>query len=141
MVDLYTTLTKPGSLELANKYKRFHDLYVIDETSRENNKIVQGLFPYHCELNPIELMWSWIKHYVRMNNTTFKLKDIHNLFKGAMKHITSEMWTNFVSHVIKEEDKIWRIDHLSDDILDAGTEEHIITITGETTSDSDDENI
>lgn len=135
------SLVKSQLLELAHKYKPLRDLYVVDEVARENNKIVLRLPPYHCELNAIELAWSWIKHHVCMNNTTFKLKDVHNLLKDALEYVTSAMWSNFVDLVIKEEDILWRIDHLSDDILDTETEEHTFTITGKTTSDSDDENI
>ncbi|KAL4082907.1 hypothetical protein QTP88_029561 [Uroleucon formosanum] len=133
-------LLKSQLLELANQFKPLSDTYVIDEIAKENNKIVLRLPPYHCELNPIELAWSWIKH-VRMHNTTFKLQDVHNLLKDVVEHVTSEMWTNFIGHVIKEEDKFLRVDHLSDEVFDAETGEHTLTITGDTTSDSDDENI
>ncbi|KAL4127546.1 hypothetical protein QTP88_011713 [Uroleucon formosanum] len=135
-------LLKSQLLELANQFKPLSDKYVIDEIAKENNKIVlRWLPPYHCELNPIELAWSWIKNYVRMHNTTFKLQDVHNLLKDAVEHVTSEMWTNFIGQVIKEEDKLWRVDHLSDEVFDAETGEHTLTITGDTTSDSDNENI
>ncbi|KAL4104360.1 hypothetical protein QTP88_019661 [Uroleucon formosanum] len=120
-------LLKSQLLELANQFKP------LDEIAKENNKIVLRLPPYHCELNPIELAWSWIKHYVRMYNTTFKLQDVHNLLKDAVEHVTSEMWTNFIGHVIKEEDKFLRVDHLSDEVFDAETGEHTLTVTGDTT--------
>ncbi|XP_025194218.1 uncharacterized protein LOC112593854 [Melanaphis sacchari] len=128
------------------KYKPLHEEYIIDEVAKEHDKIVLRLPPYHCELNPIELAWSWIKNYVRMNNTTFKLQDVQELLKKTVDNVTSEMWMNFISHVIKEEDKFWKIDFLSDDVLDAEPETtetsgHLLTITGDTTSDSDDENI
>ncbi|XP_025202892.1 uncharacterized protein LOC112599971 [Melanaphis sacchari] len=134
-------LLKSQLLELVNQFKPLSDTYVIDEIAKENNKIVLRLPPYHCELNPIVLAWSWIKHYVRMHNTTFKLQDVHNLLKDAVEHVTSEMWTSFIGHVIKEEDKFLRVDHLSDEVFDAETGEHTLTITGDTTSDSDYENI
>lgn len=137
------TLVKSQLLEIAQKHKSSHDKYVIDEVAKEHDKVVLRLPPYHCELNPIELAWSWIKNYVRMNNTTFKLNDVHDLLKKAVDNVTSEMWTNFVGHVIKEEDRFWKIDFLSDEVFDAEPEtgEHILTITGDTTSDSDDEDI
>ncbi|XP_008181501.1 uncharacterized protein LOC103307625 [Acyrthosiphon pisum] len=130
------SLIKPQLLEIANELKPLHDKYVIDEVARDHNKIVLRLPPYHSELNPIEIAWSWVKHHVLMNNTTFKLEDVLNLLKDAVEHVTSEMWTNFVDHVMKEEDKFWKIDHLSDEIFDAEIGEH----TGDISSDSDDEN-
>lgn len=79
-----------------------------------------------------------------MNNTTFKLNDIHDLLKKAVDNVTSEMWTNFFGHVIKEEDRFWKIDFLSDEVFDAEPEtgEHVLTITGDmSSSNSDDEDI
>jgi len=132
-----TSLIKPQLLEIANKLKPLHDKYVIDEVARDHNKIVLRLPPNHSELNPIEFAWSWVKHHVLMNNTTFKLEDVHILLKDAVEQVTSEMWKNFIDHVVKEEDKFWTIDDLSDEIFDAEIGED----PGNTTSDSDDENI
>lgn len=56
-----------------------------------------------------------------------------------MKYITSGLWMNFVNHIIKEENKLCRVDFLLDEILNAKPETggHIIlTISGHTTSDS-----
>ncbi|XP_050065049.1 uncharacterized protein LOC126553979 [Aphis gossypii] len=93
------TMVKSQLLEVAQKYKSSHEKYVIDEEAKEHDKVVLRLPPYHCELNPIELAWSWIKNYVRMNNTTFKLNDVHDLLKKAVDNVTSEMWTNFVDQL------------------------------------------
>lgn len=53
-----------------------------------------------------------------------------------MKHVTPEMWTNFVGHVVKEEEKFWNIDSITDDYMDEEPGRHILTI-GDTNSDSD----
>jgi len=45
-----------------------HYKFVIDEYTKDNNKTVLRLPPYHCELNPIELAWSSVKNYVRSHN-------------------------------------------------------------------------
>lgn len=46
------------------------------------------------------------------------------------------MWTNFVEHVVEEEHKFWKIDFITDEILEeepAEGDQHILTIeTGDT---------
>lgn len=55
--------------------------------------------PYHCELNPIELIWAQIKGDVASRNTTFKMVDLKNLFYSAVQKITPEKWKKCVKHV------------------------------------------
>jgi hypothetical protein len=93
--------------------------------------------PYHCELNPIELAWSSIKNFVKMNNTTFKLTDVQQLFRDGVDRVTPEMWKNFVEHTKKEEDKFWTIDFHVENVLE-NMDSTVMTITGDTTSGSDD---
>ncbi|CAI6358386.1 unnamed protein product [Macrosiphum euphorbiae] len=99
--------------------------------NKDNNKVVLRLPPYHCELNPIEVAWSSVKSYAPSHNNTFKIKDLLELLKKGVEHVTPEMWTNFVGHVVKEEDKFLNIEHLSDEIIDGEPDEgerHILTI-------------
>lgn len=58
-----------------------------------------------------------------------------------MDHVTPEMWTNFVEHVVKEEEKFWNLEHLTDELLDEEPDDgrHILTIgTGDTSSSDSD---
>lgn len=118
------------------KELNIQDTYVIDEEARKSNKIVLRLPPYHCELNPIELAWSVVKHHVKSNNVTFKLNDVQAHLYEGVKRVTSDMWCNFVNHTIKEEDKLYDIDFISDELLD--TPSLVMEITGETSSDFSD---
>lgn len=68
----------------------------------------------------------------KKNNTTFKLNDVQQLLNKGVQSITSDMWANFVSHTIKEEDKFYEIDFICDEMLDEAS--HTMTITGETSS-------
>ncbi|XP_008185847.1 uncharacterized protein LOC103310196 [Acyrthosiphon pisum] len=74
-----------------------------------------------------------IDEYAKDNNKTIlRLPPYHC-------ELTPEMWTNFVVHVINEEEKFWKIDNITDDFMDKEPEEgarHILTI-GDTSSDSD----
>ena len=123
---------------MVNEITPRHDKYVIDEEALKSNKLVLRLQPYHCELNPIELAWSVVKNHVKQNNTTFKLNDVKNVLNEGVQKVTSEMWAKFVSHTIKEEDKLYDIDIISDRMMN-DEDEHIMTITGDTSSDFSDE--
>lgn len=134
-------VVKIDLLKKVRKLKKQYDKYVIDEYAKDNQKLVLRLPPYHCELNPIELAWASVKSYVRTHNTTCKLKDVLELLTKGVDNVTPEMWTNFVGHVIKEEEKFWNIENLTDEILDEEPDEerHILTIgTGDTSSSDSD---
>ncbi|KAL4105003.1 hypothetical protein QTP88_020278 [Uroleucon formosanum] len=120
--------TKGALLAQVKTIHTEHDKYVIDDYAKENNKTVLRLPPYHCELNPIELAWSSVKSYVRTHNSTFKLKDVKELLERGVEHVTPEMWKNFVGHVVKEEEKFWNIDSITDDYMDEEPGRHILTI-------------
>ena len=38
--------------------------FVVDEMAKAAGHEVVRLPPYHCKLNPIDLAWSQVKHYV-----------------------------------------------------------------------------
>ncbi|CAK1602821.1 unnamed protein product [Parnassius mnemosyne] len=65
------------------------------------------------------------------NNKTFKMTEVKKLFEEGLQHITPEKWSSCVSHIIKEEDKIYGLDHMIDNVSDR----FIINVTE---SDSDD---
>lgn len=46
--------------------------YATDTYAREKNIEVLRLPPYHCKLNPIEMIWGQVKGYVAGENKTFK---------------------------------------------------------------------
>ncbi|KAJ8912219.1 hypothetical protein NQ315_009043 [Exocentrus adspersus] len=49
-------------LNLVKIHKEKFNSYVTDEMAQNDNKIVLRLPPYHCELNPVELIWAQIKN-------------------------------------------------------------------------------
>lgn len=82
---------KAELLVLVNEQKKKYNAHIIDEIAAANGKTVLRLPPYHCELNPIELIWAQIKGYVASKNTTFKFAGMKVLFEEAMAPITAEM--------------------------------------------------
>ncbi|XP_066950811.1 uncharacterized protein [Macrobrachium rosenbergii] len=73
-----------------------HD-YVIDRMARDNGHQVVRLPPYHCEYNPIELIWAQVKTYVAKRNN-FKMADLKPLVKEAIQSVTAENLANAVKH-------------------------------------------
>ena len=65
---------------------------------------------YHCELNPIEMIWAQLKMYVRKRNTTSKIKDVERLVHEGIDSITPEAWKNCIRHVIDQENYFWEKD-------------------------------
>lgn len=109
-----TTMLKNELLQSVALIKHnFTNKYIIDEKANKQNKTVLRLSPYHCELNPIEMVWSMVKGYVKTHNTTFKIDDVKILLEQGLQRVTAEHWSNFVRHVVKEKEKIWKVDNIA----------------------------
>jgi len=111
--------------------------YIIDNLANEAGHTVLRLPPYHCEFNPIELAWAMVKGYVKRENTTFKMDDVRQLLNTAIERVTPENWRNFIEYVIEEENKIWAVDDIMDELIEE-MEPCVLTITGETSDDQSD---
>jgi hypothetical protein len=105
-----------------------YDKYRIDEMGHT----VVRLPPYHCELKPIEIAWAQIKHHIQMNNTSFKIKYMEQLFQQGFESVTADRWTDCVEHVTRVEAGMWRAEEIHDDI------EPLLMNTGQNSSSSDD---
>ncbi|CAI6374522.1 unnamed protein product [Macrosiphum euphorbiae] len=125
----------PELLDIVKRIKPIYSKYAIDELALQHNKTVLRLPPYHCELNPIEIAWSIVKRHVKTNNKSFKLFDVKNLLVEGIDKVDAEMWKNFISHTIDEENKFWSID----DTVDELTAEHTTLVATYGNSDSEDD--
>ncbi|KAE9525810.1 hypothetical protein AGLY_014036 [Aphis glycines] len=131
------TMIIPELLEVVRRIKPIYNKYVIDEMVLQQNKTVLRLPPYHCELNPIELVWSVVKRHVKANNKTFKLPDVKNLLVEGIAKVDAEMWKNFVKHTIEEKNKLWTLDDTVDE-LTAEQNRLVMTIGNSDTEEDDD---
>ncbi|CAC5366378.1 unnamed protein product [Mytilus coruscus] len=105
---------------------------VIDELAAEHGHEVLRLPHRHCKLNPIEMVWADLKGYVARRNSTFKKKDIIDLFNEAKSRFNKERWAKFETHVSREvEEKLLLVDGIRDD-------ENIPYIVDMTEDDNDD---
>lgn len=109
--------------------------YELDEIALTMGHEVIRLPPYHCQYNPIELIWAQIKGRVAEKNTTFKIADVEALTHEALDSITIEDWKKCVSHCEKLQDEDFTKEGLRDEIL----EPIILTINPDDTSESEDD--
>lgn len=127
------TMLKVQLLELVRLNKNKYIKYAVDEMAREKNVTVLRLPPYHCELNPIELIWAQIKSDVARKNKTFKLAEVKILLNEAISNVTTNDWQKCVAHIKKEEQKMWDLDIY----VEAVVEPVIITPGIDSSSDSE----
>ncbi|XP_053995333.1 uncharacterized protein LOC128885358 [Hylaeus anthracinus] len=124
-------LLKAELLAIVNTLRSKYDAYVIDELARRSGKTVLRLPPYHCELNPIELIWTEIKSYVASYSNTAKFNDIQHLVVEAANSISLKKWKHAVQHVEeKVETMMWELDN----IIENNTEPIIININEDSSS-------
>lgn len=134
MVD--KKLLRVELLEIVKTYKdKCPVLYEVDEMVRQSGRIVLRLPPYHCNLNPIELVWAQVKHHVAANNKTFKIKEVNDLLLEGLSLVNAEAWKSCIKHSITEENKMYDIDNIVDDMVD----NLIITANTGSSSESSDE--
>lgn len=131
--ELDNSMTKSMLMEIVNKIKSQYNKYEVDELANKFNRLVLRLPPYHCELNPIEMIWAIVKGYVKKNNSTFKFRDVKELLEKGIKSVTSENWRKCVEHTKKEEEKLLSIEG----ILDSLHDELVINVNAESSSDSE----
>lgn len=117
-IPINNDMLKKELLMVARQHKSGFKKYVIDEMAKDRGISVLRLPPYHCEFNPIELIWSQMKGYVARKNTTFKLNDVRQLLLESISTITKENWQKAVEHAIKEEQKMWRVDNMIEETVE-----------------------
>jgi hypothetical protein len=135
-IPFENNLLKCELLDLVSLHKPAQPLYIVEELAAAHNVKILRTPPYHCELNPIEMIWAQVKGYVAANNKTFKLEDVRLLLEKGIQNITPERWEKCVQHVIKEEDKMWNLDGLMETVM-----EPLIISLQDSSDDSSDMNI
>ncbi|XP_026319497.1 uncharacterized protein LOC113229996 [Hyposmocoma kahamanoa] len=126
------SMVKAELLEIVNKEKSNYQQLAVEKLAAEHGVTILRLPPYHCELNPIELVWAQVKGHVARNNKTFKMNEVRQLFEEGLQLVTPQRWSDCVRHIIKEENKMMQLDHLIDDVSDT----FIINVTDSDSSTS-----
>lgn len=125
-------LLKVELLNIARLHKTQFIKYAVDEIAKPYNVEILRLPPYHCELNPIELIWAQVKGEVARKNRTFKMADLKVLFYEAIQNVTAKHWENCINHTKKIEQKMWDLDVRVDAIV-----EPLVIQLNSSSSDSD----
>lgn len=134
--------TIPELLSVVNKHREKYRRYELDDIASEMGHEVIRLPPYHCQYNPIELIWAQVKGEVATKNNTFKINDVKKLLEDAINSVTIDDWRKCVRHAenLQEEDfhkEGLRDDHLQRIVVNLREDE-----SDETTTDpSDDEDL
>ncbi|XP_037502653.1 uncharacterized protein LOC125756741 [Rhipicephalus sanguineus] len=96
---------KPELIQLANQNKHRFSEYRIDALAKVAGHDIVRLPPYHCEFNPIEIVWSQVKGYIAANNRSFTLAGDEELVDEAIALVTPENCLRDCAHVVRLEEK------------------------------------
>jgi transposase len=97
-------------VDLCNQHKEKRPRYAIDELLQENGHEVLRLPPYHCQYNPIEMVWGICKQYYdrHIGEVGYGEQQIHDMWQKALEQITPEIWANCVKHTEAIIEKDWQ---------------------------------
>ncbi|CAB3240016.1 unnamed protein product [Arctia plantaginis] len=90
------SLRKPYLLMLVKKHKP-ELVYHIDGLLGDHGHTVIRLPLYHCDLNPIELVWAMVKKRIAQKNVGGQ--NVAKLAEEAFQSVTPQEWKNCVEHV------------------------------------------
>ncbi|KAJ4435156.1 hypothetical protein ANN_23732 [Periplaneta americana] len=116
--------TKPVLYDIVKRSKDRFRTYEIDTVAvqplqSDTVHTVLRLPPYHCDFNPIELIWTQVKSDVAKHNTDFKIRKTKELFEAALEKITPENWSSACEHVRYIEDFYRSKEGIVDELLDS----------------------
>lgn len=133
-INFDPTLRKPMLLDLV-KTNKPEPIYEIDELLSEHGHIILRLPPYHCDLNPIELIWSLAIRKVAAQNVGSR--DVKQLTEEAFASITPSDWKSCCDHVKKIEKEYYE----RGSKLYQNIEELIIRVGDDSSSESESESV
>lgn len=134
-VDWSIDMLKLELLQKVGEVKHMFEAYRVEEIAQKYGHEILRLPPYHCELNPIEMIWSQVKGEVARENRTFKLNDVRGLLNKAIENVSPDNWRNCIQHVTKREEELWELDGLVDQVWEK--QDLIISLTGDSDSESE----
>ncbi len=112
-------MRKPEILEIARR-QQIEKLYETDKIAAAENRGLEVIrLPIgHCELNPIEKIWAWIKQRVASRNKEQTMASVLRLTNQVIAEVTPELWASNVQHVKGVEDEYKELDYIVDTVPD-----------------------
>lgn len=124
---------KDELLVLVDKYKP-EPVYEADHILQQHGHEVLRLPPYHCDLNPIELIWSQAKRKIAKKNIGLSAQDTEKLIHDSFASITADDWKKMINHVINVENQYKIRDNIKEDMID----KFIISVGSSSSTSSED---
>lgn len=121
--------------ERVKQLVRSQKLYELDQIALKMGHEVVRLPTYHCQYNPIELIWAQVQSEVARKNVSFKISDVEKLVNDALDAVTMDNWKKCVSHCEKLQDQDFIKEGLRDEVL----EPIVVTINPDEDSESEEE--
>ena len=75
----------------------------LDQLANERGHQIIRLPCYHCQYNPIELVWAQVKREVAKKDSTFTLTDVDRLMSEELYNVTQAQWASGVRHAGKHQ--------------------------------------
>ncbi|XP_047989813.1 uncharacterized protein LOC125229079 [Leguminivora glycinivorella] len=104
--------TKEQLLCLVGQHKE-EPVYEADEILRTHGHEVLRLPPYHCFLNPIELIWSIAKRKVASKNVAQSAQELEKTIKECFESVTPNDWKKMTDHVLHIENQYMQKENIT----------------------------
>lgn len=124
--------TRPELLEIVRQHKHKYKMYKLDKIAYEMGHEVVRIPPYHCQYNPIELVWAQVKNEVSEKNKTFKIRDVRKLTEDAISHVSVDNWRKCCEHA----EKLQEDDFVKEGLRDEKMQSLIINLQDDSDSSS-----
>lgn len=121
----------PELLSIVKQHRYKYQFYELDILASLMGHEVIRLPPYHCQYNPIELIWAQVKREVADKNKTFKMNNVRDLMTEALQNVTIEDWKKCVVHA----ERLQEEDYIKEGIRDENVQSIIINLRGEETAE------
>lgn len=126
------TATRPELLKLCQQH-RPERKYILDNVIHEWGHEVIRLPPAHPELNAIEQVWGFMKHFVRSSLQRFTRTDLRARLEEAKQCANGDVWAGAVRRCHHFEQEYWKSDNIHDSIVPV-----IVTIESDDEEGDDD---